>query len=302
MNEQLIVKYIRTKNKIRKIVTYKENSELRKYHENVVEYLNKYTYNSIFAKAYAPRSSIYKNAQAHMYNDIFLKMDIQNFFPSLNHKYLAECLFYEINKNTKISRTECYDIVSKCSVGNKGIPLGFVSSPVLANLYMKEFDGLLYGEIKKMGLTTPIYTRYADDMMISFKIEPDYELKIMGIQRIVKDLLKKVHLSINEKKTEIFNLEKSNHVRITGVSITIDKNGYRHISVGKKLKNEIFWSAINQYDQNDRDDMEIAHIKGLFSFVMSIEKKGIEDCYSENMKELIKARGYNSLKELIKSL
>ncbi|MDE5931432.1 MAG: hypothetical protein K2H40_02980 [Lachnospiraceae bacterium] len=183
-----------------------------------------------------------------MYNDIFLKVDILNFFPSLNHKYLAECLFYEINKNTEISRTECYDIVRKCSVGNKGIPLGLVSSPALANLYMKEFDGLLYGMIKKMNLTNPIYTRYADDMVISFKAEPDYERKIVEIQQIVKDLLKKVHLSINEKKTGIFSLEKSNHVRITGVSIVRDENGYRHISVGKKLKNEIFWAAINQYD------------------------------------------------------
>lgn len=302
MNEQLIVKHIKTKNKVRKIVTYRENGELRKYHEDVVKYLNKYAYNSIFAKAYAPRSSIYKNAQAHMYNDIFLKMDIQNFFPSLNHKYLAECLFYEINKNTEISRTECYDIVRKCSVGNKGIPLGLVSSPALANLYMKEFDGLLYGKIKKMNLINPIYTRYADDMVISFKTEPDHERKIAEIQRTVKALLKKVHLSLNEKKTEVFDLERSNHVRITGVSITVDENGYRHISAGKKLKNEIFWAAINQYDRTNRDEREIAHIKGLFSFVISIEKNGIEDCYSENMKALLRARGYNSLKELIKAL
>lgn len=82
MKEQLVVKYIKTKNKVRKIVTYTENGELRRYHEEVVKYLEKYTTNSIFAKAYVPRSSIYKNAKAHMYNDIFVKMDIKNFFPN----------------------------------------------------------------------------------------------------------------------------------------------------------------------------------------------------------------------------
>ena len=51
MDEELVIKYIRTKNKVRKIVTYKENSELRIYHQKVVEYLKKHTYNSIFAKA-----------------------------------------------------------------------------------------------------------------------------------------------------------------------------------------------------------------------------------------------------------
>ena len=41
MDEELVIKYIRTKNKVRKIVTYKENSELRIYHQKVVEYLKK---------------------------------------------------------------------------------------------------------------------------------------------------------------------------------------------------------------------------------------------------------------------
>ena len=35
MDEELVIKYIRTKNKVRKIVTYKENSELRIYHQKV---------------------------------------------------------------------------------------------------------------------------------------------------------------------------------------------------------------------------------------------------------------------------
>ena len=302
MNEQFVVKYIRTKNKIRKIVTYAENNELRKYHKQVVEYLEKNTNNSIFAKAYVPKSSIYKNAKAHMYNDVFIKMDIKNFFPNINHKYLAECLFFEINKNTHISRKECYDIVRKCSVSEKGLPLGLVSSPALANLYMKEFDGRLYGKLKRMELDNPIYTRYADDMIVSFKTGDEDLEKINQIRTEVQNLLKKIHLTLNEKKTKSYTLDKSNHVRITGISITKDKNNYRHISVGKKLKNQVFWDAINIYDQKERDYREVEHLKGLFSFILSKEKMSSEDGYSENMKSLIRRRGYSSLKELIGSL
>lgn len=302
MDQQLAVKYIKTKNKVRKIITYTEDGELRQYHKQVVKYLEKNTMNSIFAKAYVPNSSIYKNAQAHMYNDVFLKMDIKNFFPSLNHKYLAECLYFEINKNTEISRRECYDIVRRCSVGDKGLPLGLVSSPALANLYMKEFDGLLYGSIKKLGLKNPIYTRYADDMVISFKYDPDYSEKIDLIKAEVQRLLKKVHLTLNQQKTKCYALDRANHVRITGISITRDENNYRHISVGKKLKNQIFWDAINMHDQKTKDYTKIAHLKGVFSFVLSIEKNGVEECYSEKMKELIKDRGYDNLKQLIDNL
>lgn len=68
------------------------------------------------------------------------------------------------------------------------------------------------------------------------------------------------------------------------------------------MKNRIFWDAINIYDQETKDYAKIAHLKGLFSFVLSIEKNGIEDCFSEKMKELIKDRGYDSLKQLIDDL
>ena len=302
MDEQLVVKYIKTKNKIRKIVTYAENGELRKYHEDVVRYLKKNTNSSIFAKAYVPKSSIYKNAKAHMYNDVFVKMDIKNFFPNINHKYMSECLFFELNKNTKISRKECYDIVRKCSVGEKGLPLGLVSSPALANLYLKEFDGMLYGSLKKMGLDNPIYTRYADDIVVSFKTGECDSIKIDEIKKEVQNLLKKFHLALNEKKTKAYTFNQSNHVRITGISIIKDDENYRYISVGKKLKNQIFWNAINMYEQNITDYKEIEHLKGLFSFVLSVEKKNIENCYSEKMNNIIREKGYKNLKELIKYL
>ncbi len=303
MDEQLTVKYIRTKSKVRKIVTYKEqDGELRRYHEEVAKFLNKNVKQSVFAKAYTPRSSIYKNARAHMYNDIFLKMDIKNFFPNINHKYLAECMYFEINKNKKISRKECYDIVGKCSVSDKGLPLGLVSSPVLANLYMKEFDGLLYGQIKKMDLGNPIYTRYADDMVISFRWTPDYEQKIEHLIIEVKRLLERVHMTLNDKKTAVYNLLLSNHVRITGVSITKDENNYRHISVGRRLKNDIFWRAVGLYEQEAKDYAEVERIKGMYSFLMSIEKRGIEDCYSERMKEIIREKGYENLEKMIRDL
>ena len=126
--------------------------------------------------------------------------------------------------------------------------------------------------------------------------------KIDAIKQEVQRLLKKVHLNLNEKKTKSYILNKTNHVRITGVSITKDEKNYRHISVGRKLKNQIFWNAINMHDQEIKDYVQIEHLKGIFSFALSIEKKDFEACYSKNMKQLIKERGYDSLRDLIKDL
>jgi len=137
-------------------------------------------------------------------------------------------------------------------------------------------------ENKKIGVINPIYTRYADDMVISFKSMPEYVEKAKRIKEEVVTLLKRIYLTINEEKFSIVNLETSNHVRITGISITKGENNYRHISVGKKLKNEIFWKALNLYDgKEEKNQVKIAHLKGILSFVLSIEKCGVDDTYSK---------------------
>ena len=53
---------------------------------------------------------------------------------------------------------------------------------------------------------------------------------------------------------------------------------------------------------NITDYKEIEHLKGLFSFVLSVEKKNIENCYSEKMINIIREKGYKNMKELIKDL
>lgn len=302
MKEELVVKYIKRKNKLRKIVTYKESSELRQYHEAIVNFLHKNTYDSMFAKAYVSGASIYKNAEAHLYNDIYVKIDIKQFFPSINLKILEERLYNEINKLRKISKLDCHKIVTRCSVGARGLPLGLVSSPALANIYLKEFDGILYGKMKGLQLENLIYTRYADDMVISFRIKEgeEYQQNVQEIIRMVSCLLQKYKLQINQNKTQVINLYVSNHVRITGVSVIKRENNYRHISVGRKTKNEIFWKAIEIYDAEQTDYKELNHLNGLLSFVLSIEKKGIESVYSEKMMHMLKERGADSIKDLLR--
>ena len=298
------VRYIRTKSKVRKIITYAQDDNYhRNYHEKVVEYIYRYTIPSKFSKAYYPGSSIFYNAEAHLYNDIFIKLDIDNFFPSIDHSYLVACLHYEISKQKEISYKECFNIVEECSVSDKGLPLGLVSSPVLANLYLKQFDGLLYGYLKKTGIKNPIYTRYSDDLVISFKDDHIDNQIVNDIIMQVGKLLKKFKLSLNKKKTQIIDLNISNHVRITGISITKSKDGYRRLSVGSKMKNRLFWSTINAFNNKNSVSIgEIHRLKGLCAYVLSIEKQGLEKSYSEKMISMIKERGFESLSDMINHL
>ena len=161
-NEDIKIKYIKTKNKKRKIATYiNEDCYLRKEHERILKIINKNFINSIFAKAYIKQRSIYFNAESHMYNDFFIMLDVKNFFNSINHNILIDKLYYELNKRNKklISKIECRSIVKKCSINDKGIPLGFITSTILSNVYLKDLDGILYSKLKRNKRITSNYKK-----------------------------------------------------------------------------------------------------------------------------------------------
>lgn len=304
------VKYIKTKNKLRKIITYKNDyPEIRIQHSKINDFIDKNFIPSKFTKAYIKNHSIYHNAIAHMYNDIFISLDIKNFFNNINHDILTNALFYELNKqnNNIINKLECRKIVSKCSISKKGLPLGFITSPILSNVYMKEFDNIIYGKLKKMCLKNVIYTRYADDLVISFKQNEEIndnikEVVIYKIISQIKLVLKRYKLQLHPSKTKIISFEKSNHVKITGVNIVKTPSNHRRISIGRKLKNDLFHDAIRCFEEKNRNRYDVMKIKGLESFILSIEKRNYEQTYSLNMKKKVTDLGFNSLHDLIKSL
>lgn len=304
-NPDIVIRYIRAKGKTRKLATYRsEGCELRIKHGKINQFIAERFIPSVFTKGYVKNRSIYHNARAHLYNDYFIMLDIQKFFPSICHKQLADRLFYEMNLIAKgqINRKECKEVVSSCSISSRGLPLGFITSPILSNVYMKEFDGIFYGRLKQLGLKNIIYTRYADDITVSFQCDdqsplPDTQARIIDI---AASLLSKYGLRLNPKKTRSYNLNISNHVRITGINITKQPNNIRRLTVGRSVKCRLYWDALGCMETMDPE--QIAHVKGLQSFVLSIEKNGYENCFSEGMLQQVRNFGFSNLKELIDSL
>lgn len=305
MNKSLFLeeKYIKTKNKYRKIVTYKEgDNPLRIKHEQINSFLKQECKNSIFAKAYVEHSSIVKNAKAHMYNDIFLFFDVKDFFPSINHNHLISRLYNELSKNHDVSINSCSKLVEMCTVQDKGLPLGLATSPILSNIYMKEFDNVLYGKLKKLELCNIIYTRYADDIAISYKgdfIDRDICRKI---KESVYACLEQVHLRSNQKKEKIYDIKKGGHIKVTGINIVLEENNYRKLTIGRKKKDQLYNDTIAYYSQKIKDTQKALTIKGNESFLLSVEGIQYEKCYSKNMKEVIKQCGFESLHDMIQAL
>jgi hypothetical protein len=113
---------------------------------------------------------------------------------------------YSKGQNTKriCSAVEFRDQIRKpglviVNTNSFGIPQGSPISSTLANIYMLDFDQVLYEQTKSAGGQ---YWRYADDILI---IIPSG--KSMEIKTIVENELKKTKLQLSIKKTEeaVFN-------------------------------------------------------------------------------------------------
>ncbi|MGG0666999.1 reverse transcriptase domain-containing protein [Lederbergia citrisecunda] len=312
--ENFQIKRIRRKGKVREIVIYRSDM-IRAKHTNIKNFLEENLVFSKFTKAYTKNSSIYNNAKAHMYNDVFIKIDIEKFFNNIDHKILLNTLYKQLNidkDNKEIGKLEVANLINLCSIYKKGLPLGLVTSPILSNIYLKEFDNILYGKLKKMHLKNIIFTRYADDITISFKNTESPNKEYIDelyrcIINLVGKLLKKYKLKINHQKVKLINLDTSNHVRITGVNIIKINGNYRKLSVGRNKIRDLYFDAIelvgkNKSELSNKDYYKIRQIKGMESFILSIEKKGYEFALSQGMRNIIKEFGYNSLSELISKL
>jgi len=102
------------------------------------------------------------------------------------------------------------------------LPLGFTISPLLTEIYMKEFDKDVLNLLSKYGL---VYTRYADDIMLSSN-KTINEVVQKNVYTEIEKLLAKRKLKINMKKYSFINFsEIGQHVKYVGLNIVKGANG-----------------------------------------------------------------------------
>lgn len=158
---------------------------------------------SIYSKAYKPGSKLKSNAKFHRNQPILVKMDIKDYFPSLNENRVYE-FFYGLGYKESVSI-----LLTKLCTLDKSLPQGAPTSPYLSNLLTRELDENIYGFCKENG--NLCYTRYADDISISGDLCPTSVIK--NVIKIVSNH----QLKINKEKTAV--IPKSNRQVVTGVVV-----------------------------------------------------------------------------------
>lgn len=247
--------YITKKNGGKRCIS-QASPELKSMQYWIVENILKKLPISRGAFAYKKGDSIKKHALVHKLSKYIFHTDIINFFGNIHSEMLTPIIAKHLNilDELEIDCSSANDEIKKICFRNNALCIGTVSSPIISNIIMYEFDENMIDYCKKNGW---IYSRYADDIYISSKRYLPSNLK-----DIIYKELKKYNLTMNSNKTSFISPK---HCRkITGVVLTNDRN----ISIGSEQKNKIRKMV---YDKLVHKRGDPSKILGYLAFLKDIE-------------------------------
>jgi len=213
------------------------------------------------AMAYRNGISIKDNAQAHKNNAYLLKLDLENFFNSI-----TPVLFWNIWEKAKLSKLQNDEkkwierLLFWERNGELVLSVGAPSSPMVSNFCMYFFDSELSHYCKERAIT---FTRYADDLTFSTKIE-DILFQMPFIVEGILESSFQEKLKLNRTKT-VFS-SKAHNRHVTGITLTNEGT----ISLGRARKRYIK-HKVHQFSLGKLTNYETSHLRGLLAFTRHVE-------------------------------
>lgn len=141
------------------------------------------------------RTFAYKASCNHTKTIWILKCDIRKFFASIDQAILMDILSQYILDKDILSLMSKIVVSFSSTVKGIGLPLGNLTSQLLVNIYMNEFD-----QFVKHRLKAKYYIRYADDFVIMSR---DREW-LVGILPLIREFLfEQLKLQLHPNKVSI---------------------------------------------------------------------------------------------------
>lgn len=213
------------------------------------------------ATAYRSGINIRDHAAPHAGNRYLLKLDFQDFFPSI----LGSQFLVHLKSHLQITDDDAqylmrllfrYDHLSKDYVLSIGAP----SSPVVSNTIMYKFDCELSDYCAAHGIT---YSRYADDLAMSTNKPKALNEAFDFVLRLCKDV-PFPRLLLNKDKT-VFTSKKHSR-RLTGLTLSNDGQP----SLGREKK-RLIRSMAHHFSIGKLPKDQVPHLRGLIAYAISIE-------------------------------
>ena len=234
------------------------------------------------AYAYTKHRSVQDALIKHQANQSnwFLKIDLTDFFPSCTPTFIFQQLmqiypFYYLDKPTQ---QKLQKIIQICCLNN-GLPQGTPMSPLLTNLVMAPYDYQIYTYLKRGTGNHFVYTRYADDILISSKSSFNWQELQSSISTVLFPFI------IKKEKTRYGSKAGSNW----NLGLMLNKDN--QITLGyqkKKQLNAMLHNFLNDFKNNNRWTIQDTQVlQGQLSYLNQIEPdyaKYIIDKYEQKFK------------------
>ena len=234
------------------------------------------------AFAYVKNRSTIDAVKRHQANESrwYAKYDLHNFFGSTTLDFMIRQFsmvypFSEVVKNEDglLQLTTALEL----AVLDGGLPQGTPISPLITNIMMIPIDYKLSNKLRNFEKQRFVYTRYADDFLVSSR----YDFSYREIEKLMVDTLQEfgAPFSINTKKTRYGSTAGSNW------NLGVLVNANNEITVGYQKKRQ-FKAMLTSYVLDRRngtawDKHDIQIMEGLRSYYRMVEKDTIDEIVSK---------------------
>jgi retron-type reverse transcriptase len=221
--------------------------------------------------------SIATNAAEHCNSQLLVKLDIENFFPTINWKRVKG-VFRKAGYPEQIATllallcTEApREIVQHngkthyVALAERCLPQGAPTSPALTNALCLRLDRRITGFADKAGWR---YTRYADDLTFSFAADNQNQADISRLLGTVKRILGEEGFKVNVKKTHVIRPHQAQQV--TGLIV----NGTQTPRVNRSLKRQMRAALHNlQQGRGLKEGESLNRLKGYAAYIAMTERE-----------------------------
>lgn len=276
-NDYIEEKIIKISGKRRKIIQYKNTHKgrhLMRLHKRVSDILSSLFQPSKYAYAYKKKTSIKMCVEQHIGSKHFIKLDVHSFFNSIKSQVMCGALRRRIIKMLQYERLYCplapkqddINNVLKCCFYKNHLPLGFITSPILSDIYMNEFDNQIGKSFSHI-----VFTRYADDILISSKNETKHLSKCK--EEIIQQLSLLKLSTNNEKKLEISLKNNGDSIKFLGINI-VKRNYENELTISKS---HLMSYAKRIYKEKHKENPDMTIVTGIINYVQSISQKSFQN-------------------------
>lgn len=228
------------------------------------------------AFAYVKKRSTVDAVKRHQANESkwFAKLDLHDFFGSTTLDFVMSMfsMVFPFSEVVKVPEGEAQlRKALELAFLDGGLPQGTPISPLITNIMMIPVDFKLTKALREYDKQKFIYTRYADDFIISSKFDFD----VHKVEHLVVSTLSSFHapFTINASKTRY----GSSAGRNWNLGVMLNKDN--QITVGYKKKRQ-FQSMMYNYISDKRKGIEwpredIMAMQGLYSYYRMVEPEAI---------------------------